>query len=364
MLCVAATIPTSARAQRSWQTEFGMQGGFTRLVAAGSASDPIDAFSIPGFNLGNALPSAAGLYVIVPWTNKLALETDFAASQFSSGVTVTFLSAGLRGDYALTRHAYAAAGGSLVYNNGLANETQLGIQGALGYRFALARGLSGRLEARAAFFGKAENADAADVYSVLLGVSKVTSRGRATRSASMPSSVHRWSTQIGIAGGYADVHLVGTGSLTALSVPGYGGGLGNAFGGAAAALRAITLPPTVFVIIPIGNRLAVEPAVDIHRFQSSGQTDFSGNLSARLDYAVHGGWYGALGGNLQYLKSTGVDAATRTGVNVGWGYRFALPQDVGGRVEANYTMFSKNTTLTLPPTNIFGLMLGVTVPVK
>jgi hypothetical protein len=76
---------TTARAQQSWQTEFGIQSGFTRLVAAGSGGDPIDAISLPGFNLGNALPSPAGLYAIIPWSDKFAVETDFAASQFSGG---------------------------------------------------------------------------------------------------------------------------------------------------------------------------------------------------------------------------------------------------------------------------------------
>jgi hypothetical protein len=158
--------------------------------------------------------------------------------------------------------------------------------------------------------------------------------------------------------------LINTGSVAALAIPGYGGALGNVFGSLGGPLRAVTLPPTVFAIFPIGKKVAIEPALDIHRFQSSGQTDFSGNLSIRLDYAVHGGWYGALGGNLHYIKSTGVDAATRTGVNLGWGYRFPLTHEVGGRFEANYTMFADNSTFALPAVNIFGLMLGVTLPVK
>jgi len=366
LVALLASVATQGQAQKAWQTEFGFQGGFTRLVDAGSATDPTDAISFPGFNLGNALPSAAGLYAIIPWTNKLAVETDFAASQFSSGATITLLSVGARGDYALTKHAYAAAGGSLAYNNGIANETQLGLVGGLGYRFSLTSGLNARFEGRVSFFGKAENAGPVDVYSVLFGVSKVTGHGHSTRSAMAHATdgARRWTTHIGISGGYADVHLIGVGSVTAMAVPGYGGALGNVFGSAAAQLRAITLPPTVFAVFPIGDKVALEPAVDIHRFQSGGQTDFSGNFSLRLDLAVYGGWYGALGGNLNYIKSTGVDAATRTGMNLGAGYRFPLTHDIGGRVEANYTMFPDNSTYGLPPTNTFGLMFGLTLPVK
>ena len=102
----------------------------------------------------------------------------------------------------------------------------------------------------------------------------------------------------------------------------------------------------------------------MHRFQTSSQTDFSANLSVRLDYAVHNGWYGAVGGNLHYITSSGVDATSRAGVNVGWGYRFPLAWGVTGRVEANYTWFDDNTDLGLPPTNVFGLMFGVAMHIK
>jgi len=364
-LALLTVLATTAQAQKSWQTEFGIQGGFTRLVAAGSGLDPTDAISLPGFNLGNALPATAGVYAIIPWTQKLAVETDFAASQFSAGLTVTFLSLGVRGDYALTKNLYAAAGGALAYNNGLANETQLGIQGAVGYRFRLTGALSGRFEGRTSFFGKASDAGPANAYAFLFGVSTVTSRGRGGATHSSAPAAHRaWRTQLGIAGGYADAHLIGAASVTSLAFPGYGGALGNAFGSIVSQFRAVALPPTVFAILPIGAKVAIEPGLDLHRVQGSGQTDFSGNLSVRLDYALHGGWYGALGGNLHYIKTSGVNAATRPGLNLGWGYRFPIVAAVGGRVEANYTMFGKNSDLALPPTNIFGLMFGFAMPMK
>lgn len=362
VIALLACVATSAQAQNSWQTEFGLQGGFTRLVAAGAGADPTDAISLPGFNLGNLLPAAAGLYITIPAGRKLAVETDFSASQFSSGLTATLLTLGVRADYALTKHVYGAAGGALAYNNGIANETQLGVQAAVGYRYGLSRTLNGRVEARTTFYGKADNAGPVDAYSFLVGFSTVTSRGRAPRSSTSAAAHRAWTPRLGIAGGYASVTVIGTGSLTALSLPGYGSALGTAL--SPVLTPEVTLPPTVFAIIPIGKKIAVEPALDIHRFQESGQTDFSGNLSVRLDYAVHAGWYGALGGNLHYIKSTGVNAATRTGVNLGWGYRFPLVAALGGRFEANYTMFGENTDLGLVPTNTFGLMFGVTMPLK
>jgi hypothetical protein len=349
----------SLQAQRVWQTEFGVQGGFTRLVNAGSGGNPTDAVSLPGFNLGNLVPSAAALYVTIPWTNTLAVESDISASQFSSGATVTVLTLGLRADYALTRDFYAAAGGALAYNNGLnENETQLGLQAAVGLRHGLTRSLTARIEARTTFFGKASNASARDVYSVLLGVSTSARGARLTRATGAQTSKRAWSAQLGIAGGYANVHLVGGPSLTALAFPVYGGALGPVLA------SEVTLPATIFAIIPIANRLAVEPGIDLHRFQENGRTDFTGNLSTRLDYAVHGGWYGALGGNLHYIKSTGAAAAARSGLNLGWGYRFPFVAAIGGRVEMNYTLFAKNRTLGTAATNIFGLLFGATMPLK
>ena len=117
------------------------------------------------------------------------------------------------------------------------------------------------------------------------------------------------------------------------------------------------------VVVPPSG-IAIEPGVDVHRVQSSGTTAFLGNLSARLDYALHGGWYAAAGGNLNYVKTTGTSAATRTGANVGLGYRFPFWGPLGGRVELNYTMFGKNTKLATGPTNTVGLMFGALVPLR
>ena len=358
VIALVALLATNAQAQSSWQSEFGIQGGFTRLVIAGAGADPTDVISLPGFNLGSLIPAAAGLYFTIPAGRKLAVETDVAFSQFSSGLTATLFTLGVRGDYAVTRHVYGAAGGALAYNNGIANATQLGLQAGIGYRFGLSRTLNGRVEARTTFYGKTDNVSPANAYSALFGVSTVTSRPRSSRNSSAAAAHRAWRPALGISGGYASVTAVGSGTLTALSLPGYGSALSGVL------IPEVTLPPTIFAIIPVGNKIAVEPALDIHRFQESGTTNFSGNLAVRLDYAVHGGWYGALGGNLHYIKQTGTDAATRTGANLGLGYRFPLVAALGGRFEANYTMFGKNTDLGLAPVNTFGLMFGVTMPLR
>jgi hypothetical protein len=362
ILALLVTVATSAQAQRSWQSEIGLQGGYTRVVAAGSGGSPTDVFSLPGFNLGPAAPLPPAVYAILPWKNKIAIEPELAFSQvfLGAGTQATAIQLGVRGDYAVSRDFYAAAGGALgyIHNSGL-KETQLGLQAALGYRRHLTGPLNMRLEARFTAWGKTDNVSPFDVYSGLIGISTAT-RAAAPRSGrAAPAARGAWRKQLGVAGGYANIHSVGGGAdFVAFALPGYGGG----FAGLGAA--GVNLPPTIFAIIPIGSKIAIEPGLDIHRAQAGGTTNFNGNLSARLDYAVSGGWYAALGGNLNYIKSTGVNAATRTGLNLGWGYRFGFLGPLGGRVETSYTLWGKNTDLALPPQNVFAVMFGVTMPLK
>jgi hypothetical protein len=357
MVALLVSLATSAQAQKSWQTEIGLQGGFTRAVQAGSGGGRTDVISFPGFNLGPALPLASGVYAIIPWKDKIAVDVDLGVSQLTGSLTATLAQLGLRADYAVTPRIYAAAGGAVGYidNSGVV-ETQLGLQGALGYRHRLSGPLNARVEFRATFWGKAEHVGAIDTYSLLLGVSTATRRGAAA-PARRAATNRAWTPQLGFSAGYANIHAPGTatGDITVLAFPGFGGGLG-AIGGA-----ALSTPPTIWAILPIGRKIALEPGVDLHRTQLGGTTTFLGNFSARLDYAVHGGWYGALGGNLHYIKSTGT-SGTRTGLNLGWGYRFGLIGPLGGRVEANYTLFGKSTKLAAPPVNVFGLMIGVSMP--
>lgn len=160
-------------------------------------------------------------------------------------------------------------------------------------------------------------------------------------------------------GGYVRAHAVGGGDFTGLSFPGLGGAFAT-FGNLGAPVGA----PSVFAIFPIGRKIALEPGLDLHRIQTQGTTIFVGNLALRLNYAVKGGWYGALGGNLEYAKATGTDAETVTGMNVGWGYRFPFTRGLGGRVELNYSMMGDNANLLLPPINTFSLLFGVTMPLR
>jgi len=370
ILGLALLAVTSAQAQRgSWQAEVGIQGGFSRFKPAGTgAKDHIDLFDVPGFSLSPLAHSYGAIFAIIPWRDKIAIEPTLSASELSTaGVSFSLVTLGVRADYALTPKIYAAAGGTLGYLEALGqHESQLGVQAALGYRLHLAGSLNGRVEANWQSTKNSNRIAPANVYSLLFGVSARTSGGAAARPA---RSVSAWDRVMGVQGGYSHIHAVGSGGdVTVLSFPGWGGGLTTSILGP----LVVSVAPTMFAIFPAGRKLAVEPGIDIHRIQSQGTTAFTANVSARLDYAVSGGWYAAAGGNLVYTKATpgsgyfndpAKGSVSQPGLNVAWGYRFHLTGAFGGRVEANYIMLKQSNDLSLA-TNTFGLMFGATMPLR
>ena len=362
MLALLASLATSTQAQRSWQSEIGIQGGFVRIKPAGTGrADQIDVFALPGANYVLGLLSQGSIYAIIPWSQKLAVEPSFVVTQLSVGGTNTTARLGLRADYALTPKLYAAAGGVLLYLHSPAQQTKtLGLQGAVGYRMHLTGPLNARVEANLTTTKKTNDLNPFNGYGVLFGVSTRLhgATAPATRRSGTPGRA--WRTAIGIQGGYQSTHEVGGADITSLSFPGLGGSLSaiTGLGGA-----VIAGPPTMFVILPIGSKTAAEAGFDVVRAQSNGQTGFGGNFSARLNYAVKRNWYAAAGANLNYLKFTAANG-TVTGANIAWGYRFGLGGNFGGRVELNYSLFGKNTDVGVAPQNVLGLMLGATMPLK
>lgn len=355
-LCALAV--SAATAQNRWTTQFGIQGGYARIVVPGTGSK-IDAFDLPGFSLSPILPTYNALFAILPYKEKIAIEPSVSASQGNILGDLTTFNLGLRADYALTPKIYAAVGGTLTWLETTgSHETQLGLQGALGYRLHLMGALDGRVEGYINTLKKSTLLPPTDVYALLFGVTHRVGGGAAAAAPRRGGGTSLWSKSVGVAGGYNRVHAVGGGGdFTQITVPGWGGGL-SALG------LPLASPATVFAIFPVGQKLALEPGLDLHRVQTGGSTVFGGNLVARLDYAVHGGWYGALGGNLLYFKTSGADAETITGANVAWGYRFHLTGALGGRFEANYTMAGNNDTIGLPALNTFGLMFGTTMSLR
>jgi hypothetical protein len=354
---LAALNVSTAVAQSSWTKELGIQGGYAKVKPAGTkANDAITLFDVPGGSFLFSTLGGGALYAIIPWHNKMAAEVQLGASQVTVGTaSLTLARVGLRADYALSPQFYAAAGGTVHYVQGAGREhMQLGAQVALGYRRRLTNTLNGRVEANVTALNK-KVLGPFDIYSVQLGVSSSLG-AKAAAPASRRAANRAWEPAIGISGGYASAHLVGSNtSVTGIFFPGAGGDL--------QLIAPIATAPTMFVIIPVGQKLALEPGLDFHSAAQTGTSRKAINVAARFDYAVGSNWYAAAGGHLLNVSVTGTSGST-SGIDLGWGYRFHLAGAFGGRFEANYSLTGKSTKLAIPPVNTLSLNLGATMPLQ
>jgi hypothetical protein len=349
---------STAAAQNSWRAEVGVQGGFARVKPAGTGtSDGMTLLDLPGGSFIYSTLGSAALYAIIPLHNKLAVETQLSGSEVNGGGGASFAVArlGLRGDYAVTPHIYAAAGGILNYVQGFGSDhMQLGAQVALGYRHRLTDAINGRIEAT--FTATDRKAlGALDIYGVQLGVSAPL--GRSQPSASRHTGNRSWEPAFGVSGGFASMHVVGTtGAIDGVFLPGVGGGLYF--------LAPVATAPTMFAIIPLGGKLAIEPGLDYRSASQGGGSVKVFNVAARLDYAVTGSWYAAAGGHLLDFHSSAAASGTASGVDFAWGYRFHLVGAFSGRFETNYSLNPKSTKLTIPAINTLSLTFGAMMPLN
>jgi hypothetical protein len=370
---VLTMLASPVAAQNSWHPAIGIQGGYARIKAAGSGrSDAIDLIEFPTPGYVAPLLAGSSLFAVIPAGRRLAFEPtlSFANLTESVGGDATTARIGLRADLALSSSFYGAAGGVLnSLMQGGNHATQFGAQVAAGYRFALSPRIDGRLEASVTATQKRRpGLGPTDTYALLFGVSSRLDRAAAPRGARVAAPTGAWQPMIGISGGYSFIHADGTNvSLTGFVVPGFGGSL-PALSGASTFFPQV---PTLFAIFPIGRRLALEPGMDLHRFQGNGTTVFAANLAGRLDYAVAGGWYAGLGVHEEFVKATkgSFSDSTKTsvgipGASVAWGYRFHLAGDLGARTELNYVAFAKSTSAGTPATNTVSVLFSLTMPLK
>ncbi|MGH7671808.1 MAG: hypothetical protein ACREMC_02830 [Gemmatimonadales bacterium] len=357
VLAVTALAPGGAGAQVRWTPEIGIQGGIARLKPTGTGtSDQIDLWDLPGDG-----SSYASLFAIIPVTGRLALKPSLSAVQFSLGeagglvpfVAGTSLNLTVRGDVALGSGLYAAAGGNVLYGeSGGEHDTQIGIVAAAGYRMPVGAGLTARLEAQGTAMRATDLSPPFNVYALLVGIS-AGARAGVERREQTRVTAQRWPLALGVAGGYVRTHLSGSIGFpivvdqTLIALPGSGS----------------TIPATLYAIVPLGGRFALEAGLDAHRTQSNGTTFFDGHFSTRVDVALKGGWYAAGGGNVRYVEQTGTAGFAFAGTNVAIGYRFPLIAELGGRVELNYTIFKERENFPLAQNSV-GVMFGVTMPIQ
>jgi hypothetical protein len=354
-------LATPVTAQRLWQPEIGMQGGFSSFRPAGTGASSTTLIELPGGSFLTTILSYAPLYAVIPVGNRLAVEPQLGASQVTlGGNAITIARVGLRLNFGFGPGLYGAAGTVLnIVEPGSPGNKQVGLQVGVGYRTHLAGSLNGRVEANWVTTHASDVAGAFNTYSVLLGVSSTLGARPATRST-RAGTEKAWSPELGVGGGYGSAHAVGSGGdITGIFLP---GGL-NSFTSFGAVVPS---PATLFAILPLSGKWAIEPSFDLHRFAppapASRTTSFEAGV--RADYAIAGGWYAAAGAQLTNVNRSTGSSATMAGASLAGGYRFHLAGPTGGRVEVNYLMTAKNNTLGNPPINTLSFLFGLTMPLR
>ncbi|HEY6808375.1 MAG TPA: hypothetical protein VI160_06265 [Gemmatimonadales bacterium] len=363
-LMLAALATTTAAAQ-SWHTALGVQGGFSRLKLAGTGrNDAFDVYGVPSTSLLGVFPTAGGMFAILPLKDKIALEPSWTFDQtngIGGGVPATFASLGLRADYAITPQIYGALGLYGFYSTttgGPHEALQPGLEAAVGYQLHLGPSLEGRVEAQVVTVKKTTDNRPFNTYSLLFGLSSPMSGGAARGGRAPARAAGAWSTSIGVAGGYYQVHINGGGDATLMSFP--GGGSSHAVG---ALIAAAT--PNLFVLFPVADRLALEIGADGQDIRANGATLFTFSVDPRLDLAFGPHWYGAAGPTLHFERSAPGPTSAIAGLALAWGTRFHLGGAVNGRVEANYSLTAKRNQAPVStnlPTGAFGITFGVMFP--
>ncbi len=167
--------------------------------------------------------------------------------------------------------------------------------------------------------------------------------------AGTPASAQgHWTPEIGIVGGFARTMPAGGGQprySDRLELPG-----------------TASSYPTLFVVIPLTSRLALEPAIAASHAAVKEASDLipsasSSNvrLTLRADVAIAQGLYVAVGGLLRYKEADQVHDI-QLGALGAVGYR----QDLGSRLAARieFQWISQRQTDSIVPTNVYGLLLG------
>lgn len=235
LLVIGAVGSAAPLAAQSWYPAFGVSAGLARFRLTGTpgSSGTFDQFDVPGSPLLSILPAPGALFAVIPVADKLALEPTLGLEQVtltgpSAGVPASVIGVGLRGDYAITNHIYGAAGIQAGYIERTAtvgfSGTNLGLQLAAGYRFALTSRLDGRVEAQATTFKKTDFTPPYNVYALLFGLSTrlegAREPARAPARAQAPAG--DWQPMIGVNGGYSHAHINHGPDLTVFSLPSLG----------------------------------------------------------------------------------------------------------------------------------------------
>lgn len=157
----------------------------------------------------------------------------------------------------------------------------------------------------------------------------------------------RWTPEIGVRGGFVRVKPAGTAAADesgAFDLPGVGYG-------------------SIFAVIPLGGRLALEPSIGFTQLAFGEPTLFflSGtnvDVGLRANYAITSHVFGALGTQVLYSEGGGQHDA-QVGVQAAIGYRWSLSRRLEARVEAQASVAARGYRGDLQPVNTYGVLIGL-----
>lgn len=365
-LALLTGAATPVAAQQMWQPEIGIRAGWTRFDDPNSSStiDIIDLPSVGGLS-GTINPSA--LYGIVPMGGRLALQPNFSFYNVSFPPVpqvATAFSTGVRLNVAITDAFYVAAGPNVYILKADGNEdTQGALEAAFGYRRLFGSRLRGSAEAFYEKREKSEGIPKVNLYGFRLGVGYAFGEGTAARRAGRPmaeNSDRMWAPAIGLQGGWSLVSYPGgSGDFTTFGLPFSGQNL-------IGALAQVPTPSALSVLIPVGNKLAIEPSVDYHRLKATSLSDpiSTYEVGARINYAFNHVAYAGLGAEFSGISagSGSVTDGSSVAVLGALGLQFPLVRHLKGRAELDYRTF--DGTDVHPAGQMTSFVFGILVPVK
>lgn len=354
----AAQQPQQPQQRRMWQPEIGIKAGWVHADMT-DADVGIDFIDIPGVGgviaSGVAIIAPAPLYGIIPIGDRMAIEPSFGFQNISAGASTTALTLGARFNYAFTPRVYFGVGPTmyLVKGNGL-EDTQGAMQVALGYRRPLGTSFNFLAEGYYEVREKSEILIDATAYGVRIGAGAVL--GGKAAAAPAAASARMWEPAIGIQGGWSLVSISGATDLTILSLPFAGQSVvgGN---------NILPGPSALFVLFPVGERLAIEPSIDIHNVKIEGIDPITSyEVGGRLNYAFNRKLYAGAGVEYTGIDVDGIDDGSSVAIVLATGLRFPVAGPVLGRTELSYRTFDG--------TDLYGggqatsFSFGIMVPLK
>ena len=353
-LIAGAATPAVAQ---TWRPEIGLRASFARFDDPNSDAyvDMIDLPGVGGYGAVGLNPSA--LYGVVPLGGRLAIQPSFGFSNISLGGTVlTAVSAGARLNMALTDDFYAGAGfNAYLTKQGGFEDTQGAIELAVGYH----RTTGGHFRTTAElFFEKREQSEflpELNAFGLRLGAGYVFTGGT-SRARRGGAEDRMWSPAIAIQGGWTLTSFPDVVDFTSFSLP--------FVSQSAVAGEIITPGPAALtVILPFGERMAVEPSFNYHRYKTdTGDPISSYGFGARVDYALNGSAYAAAGLEYTGISATGLDDGSHFGPVLAAGFRFPMVGALQGRTELSYRWFSGSDVFPSGQATSFGF--GILVPVR